>query len=198
MASVGVLTRPIPITPRTPGVEQCLRRGPGEGKIEDLVRLLAGHRRLVKRTHLHVRLQPGEGLLKRLGILCREQGPPHAPAIAEMVEDFLTDQLALTVAIGRQDDVVAGLERRGDGLELRRLVPAGSRARRIEPIRLEDDAGPALPGGIDLLGLRKPQQMTFGGQDLSEPRAKGGPEILRLAGLFRNDQCRHGSRRIEW
>jgi len=31
--------------------------------------------------------------------------------------------------------------------------------------------------------------MTLRGQDLPEPRAKGGSEILRLAGFFRNDQC---------
>ena len=94
------------------GREQCLRRGPGERQIEDLVGLLARHRRLIERTHLGVRLQPGEGLLQRLRILRREQGPPHAPAIAEMVEDFLADQLAFAVAVGRQDDVVAGRERR--------------------------------------------------------------------------------------
>src|SRR5208283_2532881 len=152
----------------------------------------------IERTHLRVWFQPGEGLLKRLGILRGEQGSPHPSAIAEMIEDFLTDQLTLAVAIGRQDDVVAGLERCGDGLEFRLLVSAGSRARGIEPLRLEDDAGPALPRGVDLLGLGQTKQMTLGGQDLSEPRAKGGPEIFRLAGLFRNDQCRHGSSRIGW
>ena len=178
--------------------QQGLRRGPSEGEIEDLVRLLAGHRRFVERTHLRVRFQPGEGLLKRLRILRGEQGPPHPSAIAEMIEDLLTDQLTLAVAIGRQDDVVTGLERRGDGLEFRRLVSAGSGARGIEPFRLEDDARPALPSGMDLLGLGQTKKMALGRQDLSEPRAKGGPEILRLAGLFRNDQRRHGSRRIGW
>jgi len=69
-----------------------------------------------------------------------------------MVQDFLTDQLTFAVAIGRQDDIVAGLERRGDGLELGWLVAAGRRARRIEPIGLKDDARPALPCAIDLLG----------------------------------------------
>jgi hypothetical protein len=39
--------------------------------------------------------------------------------------------------------------------------------------------------------------MTFGGKDLSEPRTKGRAEIPRLAGLFRDDQSRHGARRIE-
>ena len=32
-----------------------------------------------------------------------------------MVEDFLTNQLTFTIAIGRQDDFVAGPERRGNG-----------------------------------------------------------------------------------
>jgi hypothetical protein len=39
--------------------------------------------------------------------------------------------------------------------------------------------------------------MTFGCEDLSEPRAKGRAEIPRLAGLFRDDQCCHGAHRIE-
>jgi hypothetical protein len=32
-----------------------------------------------------------------------------------------------------------------------------------EAIRLENGAGPALPGGIDHFGLGKPKEMTFGG-----------------------------------
>ena len=80
-----------------------------------------------------------------------------------MVEDFLTNQLTFTTAIGRQDDVVAAPERRVDGLEFRRFIALGGRAGRIKPIRLENVAGPALPGGIDLFGLGQPKEMTFGG-----------------------------------
>ena len=122
--------------------------------------MLARHRRLTKRTQFAVWFEPGKGLLQRLWILRHEQSPPHAPAIAEMVEDFLTNQLAFTIAIGRQDDVVAGPERRGDGLEFRRLIALGGWAGRIKPIRLKNSAGPALPGG---LGLGQPKEMTFGG-----------------------------------
>ena len=146
-----------------PWREQCFRRGPGEGKIEDLVRLLTRHCRLIKRTQFDVWFQPSKGLLQRLWILRREQGPPHAPAITDMIEDFLTNQLTFTIAIGRQDNVVAGPERRGDGLEFRRLIAFLGRAGRIKPIRLENGAGPALPGGIDLFGLGQPKEMTFGG-----------------------------------
>ena len=42
-----------------------------------------------------------------------------------MVEDFLTNQLTFTIAIGCQNDFVAGPERRGDGLEFRRLIALG-------------------------------------------------------------------------
>ena len=80
-----------------------------------------------------------------------------------MVKNFLTNQLTFTIAVGRQDDFVAGPERRGDGLEFRRLIALGGRAGRIKPIRLKYGAGPALPGGIDLLGLGQPKEMTFGG-----------------------------------
>ncbi len=64
-------------------------------------------------------------------------------------------------------------------------------------IRLKNDARPALPSGIDLLGLGQPNEMTFGCEDLSELRTEGRAEIPRLADLFREDQCRHGARRIE-
>ena len=85
----------------------------------------------------------------------------------------------------------------GDGFEFCRLAAFLGRARREKPIRLKNDAGPALPGGIDLLGLGQPKEMTFGCEDLSELRTKGRAEIPRLAGLFRDDQSRHGARRIE-
>jgi hypothetical protein len=114
-----------------------------------------------------------------------------------MIEDFLPNQLTFPIAIGRQDNVVAAPERRGDGFEFCRLVALLGRARREKPIRLKNDAGPALPGGIDLLGLGQPKEMTFGCKDLSEPHTKGRAEIPRLAGLFRDDQSRHGARRIE-
>ena len=38
-------------------------------------------------------------------------------AIGEMVEDLLADELPFTVTIGRQDHLIAALQRRGDGLE---------------------------------------------------------------------------------
>jgi len=180
-----------------PWREQCFRRGPGEGKIEDLVRLLTRYRRLIERTQLGVWFEPGKGLLQRLWILRCEQSPPHAAAITDMIEDFLPNQLTFPIAIGRQDNVVAAPERRGDGFEFCRFVAFLGRSRREKPIRRKNDAGPVLPGGIDLLGLGQPKEMTFGCKDLSEPHTKGRAEIPRLAGLFRDDQSRHGARRIE-
>src|SRR5208283_3069869 len=52
-----------------PWREQSFRCGPSEGKVEDLVRLLTRHRRLIKRTQFDVWFQPGKGLLQRLWIL---------------------------------------------------------------------------------------------------------------------------------
>jgi len=60
MASVGVFDPTDPDHAANAGGQQCLRRGPGKGEIEDLIRLLARHRRLIERTHLHIRFQPGE------------------------------------------------------------------------------------------------------------------------------------------
>ena len=83
--------------------QKRLRRGARQRQVEDLIGLLARDRRLVKRAHLAVRLQCGEGLAQRFGILRGEQRALHAAAIAQMFQDFLADQLALAVAVGGDD-----------------------------------------------------------------------------------------------
>ena len=54
-----------------------------------------------------------------------EQRALDPAAVAKVVEDFLADQLPLTIAISRQDNLIAGLERRRDGFEFRGLIAFG-------------------------------------------------------------------------
>jgi len=57
-----------------------------------------------------------------------------------MLQYLLADELALPVAVGCEDDAIAGLERGTDGFELGRFVallrwPCG-----VEAVRFEEDA----------------------------------------------------------
>jgi len=65
-----------------------------------------------------------------------KQSPPHVAAITDMIEDFPAQSADLPDRIGRQDNVVAAPERRGDGFEFCRLAAFLGRARREKPIRL--------------------------------------------------------------
>ena len=122
------------------GTEQRFRGRAGQRQVEDLVCLLTRHCRLVERAQITVRLELCEGLPQGFWVLSGKQGALHAAAISEMVEDLLADELPFAVAIGCQDHLIAGLERRGDGLEFRRLVAVCRGARRIEAVRLQERA----------------------------------------------------------
>src|SRR3954464_4053889 len=108
-----------------------------------------------------------------------------------MLQDFLADELAFPVAVGRDDDARGALEGLSDALELGGLVAAAVEPGRIEALRLEQDIGPFLPGRIDLLGLGQPQEMTLGWQDLAVAVADGGPDVARLAAFLGDDHGRH-------
>ena len=89
-----------------------------------------------------------------------------------MLQDFLADQLALAVAVGGEDHLIAPLEGRTDRLQLGGLVALGRGLCRVEPVRLEKYARPAFPGGLDLVGLGQPQKMALRRKDLPEPVAE--------------------------
>jgi hypothetical protein len=119
-----------------PRRQECLRCGARQGQVEDLIGLLARDRRLVKGAHLPVRLQGGERLAQRFGVLRGEERALHAAAIAQMFQDFLADKLALAVAVGSDDHRLAGFQRRRDGLQLGGLVAARVRPGEVEAVRL--------------------------------------------------------------
>ena len=171
--------------------EQRPRRRAGQRQVEDLVGLLPRDGGLVERAQLAVGFELVEGLSQRLGVLSGEQGALDGAAIAQVLQDFLADQLALAVAVGGEDDPITTLKRRGDRLQLGGLVALGRGLRGVEPVRLQQHARPAFPRGLDLMGLGQAQQVSLGRQDLPEPVAERRAQIAGLAGLLGDDQGRH-------
>src|SRR5262245_25555652 len=172
--------------------EQRPGRRAGQRQVEDLVGLLARDGGLIERAKLAVGFELVEGLSQRLGVLSGEERALDGAAIAQMLQDFLADQLALAVAVGCEDHLIATLEDRTDRLQFGGLVALGRGPCGVEPIRLEKDARPVFPGSLDLVGFGQSQQVTLGGQDLPEPVAKRRAQIASLATLFSDDQDRHG------
>ena len=106
IARVGVFTRPTPMT-RALATAQKHGRGAGERQVVNLVRLLPRHRRRVEVLIRGVRFRRGEGVADRLWILGGEHDPHDLAPEMAVLEDFLTDQLSLAVAVGRQPDPCA-------------------------------------------------------------------------------------------
>ena len=127
-----------------------------------------------------------------LGVLSGEKRALHSAAIAQVLQDFLANQLALAVAVGGENNLITTLKRGSDRFQLRGLVALGRGLCGIEPFRLEEYARPAFPRSLDLMGLCQSQQVSLGRQDLPEPVAECRAQITGLAGLLGDDQVRHG------
>ena len=104
-----------------------------------------------------------------------------------MLENFLTDELPLAIAIGCEPDLLCGAQRLTDSFELGGFVAAFSRAGAIKTFGTKQDGRPALPGRHDILGLEKVQQMSLSWEDVSVARAHGGAHVFCLAGLLGDD-----------
>src|SRR5271154_1811347 len=104
-----------------------------------------------------------------------------------MLENFLTDELPLAIAIGGEPDPLCSAQRITDGFELGGFVAASSRAGSIKTIGTKEDRRPALPGGHDILRLQKVQQMPLSREDVSVARAHGGAHVFCLAGFLGDD-----------
>jgi len=94
--------------------EQRPGRRAGERQIEDLVGLLARDGGLVERAELAIGFELIEGLSQRLGVLSGEKRALHGTAIAQVLQDFLADQLALAVAVGGENNLITTLKRGRD------------------------------------------------------------------------------------
>src|SRR5271166_2594085 len=104
-----------------------------------------------------------------------------------MLENFLTDELPLAIAIGGEPDLLCGAQRVTDGFELGGFVAAFSRAGAIKAFGTKQDRRPALPGRHDILRLQKVQQMSLSRKDVSVARAHGGAHVFCLASFLGDD-----------
>ena len=104
-----------------------------------------------------------------------------------MLENFLTDELSLAIAIGGEPDLPCGAQRLTDSLELGGFVAALSRAGAIKTLGTKQDRRPTFPGRHDILRLEKVQQMPLSWEDVSVARAYGGAHVFCLAGFLSDD-----------
>jgi hypothetical protein len=104
-----------------------------------------------------------------------------------MLENFLTDELALAIAIGREPDSLCDSQRVANGFELGGLVPALCRASAVQAFGTKQDRRPALPRWHDILGLEQVQEMPLGREDVSVARTHGGANVFGLAGFLGDD-----------
>ena len=112
------------------------------------------------------------------GILRGEQHPHDLTAVLVMLENFLTDELPLAVAIGGEPNPLGGAQRLANGSELGGLVAAFRRAGAVKALRPQQDRRPALPRRHDILRFQQVEQMALGRQEClrsGSPRRRGRP-----------------------
>ena len=120
-------------------------------------------------------------------VLRGEQHPHHLAAVLVMLEDFLTDELTLAVAIGGEPDPLGGAQCLTNGSELGGFVAALGRASAVKAFGPQKDRRPALPGRHNILRFEQVEQMTLGRKDFSVTRTDGGADVFRLAGFLGDD-----------
>jgi hypothetical protein len=110
------------------------RRGSGQRQVVDLVGLPARDSGGVKAGIFGVGLRPGECVADRLRILGGEQHPHDLAAVLVMLEDFLTDELTLAIAVGGKPDAFGRAQGFSNGFELNRFVAALNRASAVKAL----------------------------------------------------------------
>ena len=162
-------------------------RGAGERQVVDLVGLPARDGGGVEPGVFGVWLRPTECVADGLRVLRGEQHPHHLAAVLVMLENLLTDELTLAVAIGGEPDPLGGAQRLANGFELGRLVAALCRSSAVKTFGPQQDRRPALPLRHDILRLEQIEQMALGREDVPVTRTDGGADVFRLAGFLRDD-----------
>ena len=104
-----------------------------------------------------------------------------------MLENFLTDELTLAVAIGGEPNPLGGAQCLANGPELGDLVTALCRASAVKAFGPQQDRRPALPRRHDILRFEQVEQMAFGRENVSVARTNGGADVFGLAGFLRDD-----------
>ena len=132
-------------------------------------------------------LCPTECVANGLGILRGEHHAHDLAAVAVMLKNLLTNELAFAVAVGCEPNPLSGAQCLANGFELGGFVSALCRASAIKALRPEQDRRPALPGRHDILRLKQIEQMAFGREDYAVTRPDGGADVIRLTGFLRDD-----------
>ena len=104
-----------------------------------------------------------------------------------MLQDFLTDQLTFTIAIGSKPNSLRGAQGLANRPEFGGLVAALSRSCGVEPLGAEENRRPALPFRNRVLWFLQVKQVSFGWKDVAIARPDGGADVLRLAGFLSDD-----------
>ena len=130
---------------------------------------------------------PTECVADGLRVLRGEQHPHHLAAVFVMLENFLTDELTLAVAIGGEPNPLGGAQCLANGSELGGFVAALCRASAVKTFGPQQDRRPALPLRHDIFRFEQVEQMTLGRKDFSVARTDGGADVFRLAGFLRDD-----------
>jgi hypothetical protein len=162
-------------------------RGAGEGQIVDLVGLSARNSGGVKVGIFGIWLCPTEGVADGLRVLRGEQHPHDLATVLIMLENFLTDELTLAVAIRGEPNPLGGAQCLANRSELGGFVATLCRASAIKPFGPQQDRRPALPSRHNVLRLQQIEQMALGRKDFSVAGTYGGADVLGLAGLLRDD-----------
>ena len=138
IAKVGVFTRPTPITPLRPSAQND-GRGAGQRQVVDLVGLPARDGGGVKACIFGIGFCPAECVADGLRILRGEQHPHDLAAVIVMLENFLTDELTLAIAIGGEPDPLGGAQSLANGFELGGFVAALGRASAVKAFGPQKD-----------------------------------------------------------
>ena len=126
-------------------------RGAGERQIVDLVGLAARNGGGVKPGIFGIWFCPTECVADGLLVLRGEQHPHHLAAVFVMLENFLTDELTLAVAVGGEPNPLGGAQCLANGSELGGFVAALRRASAVKAFGPQQDRRPALPLRHDIL-----------------------------------------------
>src|SRR5450759_867027 len=104
-----------------------------------------------------------------------------------MLENFLTDELTLAVAIGGEPNPLGGAQGIANGSKLGGFVAALRRAGAVKPFGPQQDRRPALPGRHNILRFEQVEQMALGRENVTVARTYGGVDVFGLAGFLRDD-----------
>ena len=174
------------------------RRSASEGEVVNLVSLTTCYCRGVEAGIFRIGFCVTKCVPDCLRILRCEQHSHDLASVFVMLEYFLADQLAFTVAVGGEPNSLCSSECLADNLELGSLVATIGRARGVQPFRAEKDRRPAFPFRNYFLWFLQIKQMAFGRQDVAITRSHGGTDVFRLASLLGDDDLiSHARLRLE-